>query len=83
MVLRKEPRKKLLHSENGIQEERAAKAKEHKTRCILLAGHLHIRINCGNAIEESLNRNAESIKYGSLLRKDSCPYTRPEASPGR
>jgi hypothetical protein len=51
MVLSEEPGKKLLHSENGIQQQRAAKAKEHETRRILLAGHLHIRINRGNAVD--------------------------------
>jgi hypothetical protein len=56
VVLGEEPGKKLLQSENAIQQQRAGKAKEHKTRRILLAGHLQIRIDSSNAIEEPLNR---------------------------
>jgi hypothetical protein len=70
VLLRKEPGKKLLHSENGIQEERAGKGKEHETRRILLAGHLDIRINRSNAIDKPLNRKTETIKCGPLPGKD-------------
>ncbi len=45
LVLREKPGKKLLHSENGIQEQRAGNAKKYETRRVLLAGHLHLRIN--------------------------------------
>lgn len=34
--VRKEPGKKLLHSENGVQHKRAGKAKKHETCRILL-----------------------------------------------
>ena len=55
MVLREEPRKKLLHSQDTIQKERADKAEEYETSSVLLASHLHIRINPSNAIDKSLN----------------------------
>src|SRR3984893_10702493 len=70
MVPGKEPGKKLLHSENAIQQERADEAEEYKTLRILLAGHLRIRINRGNAINHPLNRKTKTIKCRLLPGKD-------------
>lgn len=58
VVLGKEPGEELLCSKNGIQQERAGEAKEDETCRILLAGHLHIRVNRRYAIDKPLNREA-------------------------
>ncbi len=46
----------MLHSENGIQQKRAGQAEEYETRRVLLEGHLHIRIDHSQAIDQPLNR---------------------------
>src|ERR1700685_57422 len=70
MVVRKEPGKKLLQSENAVQQERAGKAKENKTRRILFAGHLYIWIYESDAIDQPLNRKTKTINRGPLPGKD-------------
>jgi hypothetical protein len=71
VVLREEPGKKLLHSEDAIQKERACKAEEYETSSVLLAGHFHISINRTHAIDKSLNGNAQSIKESVLPGKNA------------
>jgi hypothetical protein len=58
VVLGEKPGKKLLHSEDAIQKERANQAKEHKTRRVLLAGHFHAGINGTDAIDALLDGTA-------------------------
>src|SRR5580658_6042071 len=70
MVVRKEPGKKLLQSEDAVQQERAGKAKENKTRRILHAGHLHTWIYESNAMDQPLDRKTKPINRGPLSGKD-------------
>jgi hypothetical protein len=74
VVLREEPGEELLHSENAIQQERASETEWYETCRVLLAGHLHIRINRRYAIDErSTGRHNRSSRV-LFLEKTRATY---------
>ena len=70
MVAGEIPGKKLLHSENGVQQECAGQAKEYETGRIFLEAHLHIGTNRSKAIDKPLNRKTYAIEEGPFPGED-------------
>jgi hypothetical protein len=74
-VLRKEPRKEPLGSEDEVEDQRADKAEDDETGCVLAGGHFRCRIDAGEAIDPSFHWSPYGIQHRSSPGEDALHVT--------